>query len=470
MRVLQIVVKNTSTLDVTLPVLGKLREQGAEITVLYCAMNRVQILRKSSFYSSVVAMNGGRELDYSAFLKRRYSWLGWPLRRVFSAAPADKLHLREMFRAFQAASSGRGWLAFASHAMRGHGLRTVLRGLLGSFLSKCERVLTPHLVDLTFILPRLDPDVVLFDSRKIKEFVGWSDFLAFFEASRTPVVLLPHAPHYRNPTGEFSPFHEGEALPEYCHHWSPMRYGEPERAVGAVAERIERLAYPGLDADWLEFLKHRVQPSPESGPKPIQCLFIIRRYVPEGEARAPGLDPFIVDYADFKGPLEALSDAVDSSGMDVEVVIKPHPSNDYHILRSDLARSSLKRWRISDEPVYVELATADLVVSLFSTILLVPAMAGVPTVVVETALQRHVHEEWPVLEDLYGGMQYYVSDLADLSGVISTILEVGPAGASSTAAEHLRGFFPDGASARAVETIRRLSSCHVQPGAAHVTD
>ena len=455
MRVVQVVVKNTSTLDFTLPVLRRLGVE-ADITVLYCALNRTQIVRRSRLYSSLVAECGGIELDYADFLRPAFRPLRGLIRRVFSSSPADKLHLRALYRSQRDAGSGRTMFSFVQTLMARVGILSLLGNMIRNVTVHFEERLVPYMVDLGSILPRLAPNIVLFDNRTSKLFAGWSQFRAFFERTRTPVVLLPHAPHYRTPTGEFCALDDG-AFPDYCEHWSPMRFGTPEEAPGADADRIARVGYPGLDSDWLAWLRGRQGPTTTKGDgKTLRCLFIIRRYIPENQIRAPDLDPYIVDYDDFAGPTAALAAAIESLGGDVDVVVKPHPSNDYFQLRRDLARSPLKRWQISYEPIYAELAATDIVVSLFSTILLVPAMAGIPTVVIETALQQHVHDEWPLLERLYTGLSYYVKDLQSLPDTLQAAVHRVRGGHVLHDDRHLRKFFPDGATSRATDRVQEL--------------
>jgi hypothetical protein len=175
--------------------------------------------------------------------------------------------------------------------------------------------------------------------------------------------------------------------------------------------------------------------------------------MPEGAVRPRALDPYIVDYQDVFGPLSALAQSLKELGQDVELVLKPHPANNYSVLAADMLHSGFSDWRISNESIYPLLSEVDIVVGLFSTVLLVPAMAGIPTVLIRTELQNVVHSEWPLLEEMYTGMEYYVSDLKELTVIIRSALEKLESGVDSEDAVRLRYYFPDRAVGEVVSCL-----------------
>ncbi len=461
MHILQIVVKNTSTLDFTLPILWKLRarDQSCRISILYCVFDKRQILRSSRFYSNFFKRIHAEEYDFADFLKRPWHLTSWLLRALFSSAPADKVHLADLYRTYRKGrdnTDNRGLMAFLVSLFQRYSLVSLVSNVFKNGLARVERAITPRLIHLDRILPTFNADTVLFDNRATTKFPGRELFFQYFSRIRRPVVLLPHAPHLRDPVSEFCPFDEhGEVLPSYCNFWMPLRFGTPWVKVPDKKDQFSYVGYPGLDSEWLDFLRKKRQATK------LKCLVIIRRYLEEGEKRPADLDPYIIDYDEFIRPMRLLAEAVKRTGKEIDVIIKPHPANNYKCLARDLKKVGLRHWSITHEPVFALLQEIDLVVSLFSTILLVPAMSGIPTLVLNSKLQRHVHEEWSLLRDLYTNMEFYVEDLAGFSSVfanaLNRLMQKSVAAIKDNDINHLRYYFPSGATEVCLEKITALS-------------
>jgi len=160
-------------------------------------------------------------------------------------------------------------------------------------------------------------------------------------------------------------------------------------------------------------------------------------------------------------PLKMLSEGIRRVDEDIELIVKPHPVNNYKVLAGDFEKAGIKYWSISHEPVYALMEEVDIVVSLFSTILLVPAMAGIPTIVAKTRLQEHVHKGWGLLEKMYTGMQFYLENVDKLPETFCSVLGMVNSGDSEKCCQddinHLRYYFPDGATTCSLERIEMLA-------------
>ena len=462
MHILQIIVKNTSTMDFTLPLLWKAHESHPDYrpSILYCTFDKRQILRRSGYYSHQFEACGVTEYDFACFLKKPYCYFRPLLRWMFSRSPADKMHLRELFQQCKGSTHLSRLVRLILLLLKGQTLRAFVDSLVKSALVWLERHTAPKMIPVETILPRLAPDLVLFDNRSTTTFYGREHFYAYFDEHQKPVVLIPHGPHFRDPISEFTPFDEqGQILPTYCDYWMPLRFGTPWICTPKQKKQYAVVGYPGFDQDWLTNVMNRsAHVASASDKRTRKCLFIVRRYLPAGVQREAGLDPFIVDYEDFMEPLKALSEAIRLSGEEIEVIVKPHPVNNYKELAHDFAKAGIQHWRITHEPIYAVLPEVDLVVSLFSTILLVPALAGIPTLVIETQLQRHVHQEWALLRDLYTKLSFYVEHAEAVPTTFQKILVGGEVirVACRQDIEHLRYYFPDRAIAAGLNRITWL--------------
>jgi hypothetical protein len=448
MHILQIVIKNTSTIDFTVPVLieAKSRRPDVRITVLYCVLDRRNILRESLFWDRLFTEHDIQQVDFSSFLRPIFRPFEGLFRKIFSGSKADKIHFREAWDFYLLNGKRKSYTGFVLYLILEYGWRRLLSNLLQSAATFVENRITTFVVDTNAILTRLNPDFVLFDNRSVTRFPGRDELYDWMYRHRIKVALLPHAPHLRDPSSEFCPFDEkGESLPDFCEFWVPMKFGEPWRQVPDRRGQFQITGYPGLDSAWLE-RSRRGFDGKKSCARPsgkIRCLFVMRRYMPMGKVRPANLDPYIVDHQDVFGPLVALAQSFSMLGREVEVILKPHPANNYSMLEADMAHSGFSEWSISHDPMYPLLSEVDLVVGLFSTVLLIPAMAGIPTVLIRTGLQDIVHSQWPLLEELYARLSYYVPDIEKLTPTLDRVLAQVDSGRGNDDESHLRHFFQD---------------------------
>ena len=96
-HIVQIVIKNTSTLDFTVPILWGLRKKypRAKISILYTSLSRNKILRNSEFITKFCNENSIKQYDFCDFLIIDFQLLSSCLRRVFFRSSSDKLALKD---------------------------------------------------------------------------------------------------------------------------------------------------------------------------------------------------------------------------------------------------------------------------------------------------------------------------------------------------------------------------------------
>jgi len=423
-KILLIIIKNISGLDYAVPLLWRVREArpDAELSVLYCTLSRKQILRESRFYSETLRSCGVAERDLCDYL----------------SGPAG--------------CCAALWRTLLGRSSRDSGGPVLVRRVL----RRAERALARR-VDVPRILPELDPDVILFDNRSVTAFEGRDALYAYFARARKKVVLLPHAPHHTGTTA-FTPFDErGEPLPDYCEFWMPFKFDRSWERLPEKKAQFVYVGYPGLDSAWLarpEFGAARARRAAD----PLRCLFIIRKFLRPGQSRPPGHDAYVFDYDEFLVYVRCVAAALRAADAPVELVVKPHPSNDFRLLRDVFAESGIARWSITHDSIYGVAPACDLVISLYSTTLLIPAMAGVPTVLLHSRIQDEIHQ-WDEMKRMYTGLRFYLDDPNALPERFGDVVELARgrrgAGAAPPSPDvaHLRQFFPDGATQRCLERL-----------------
>lgn len=443
-HIVQIVIKNTSTMDYAAPLLWWLRRHhpGCHLTVLYCVSDKRQILGSSTFFSDFFRQNGIIEKDFSDWLKPSFLPFKFLWKIFFSTRPSDRVSLGEILKSRLPAWKPSVLLKFVSRQ-----------------LTPVEHRIGNAAVSLDEILPSLQPDILLFDNRTTSDFYGRDQFFQYMYGERKPVVLLPHGPHYVTPTGEFVPFDErGDALPDFCEHWMPFSHGTPWLKAPGQRGQFADIGHPGFDSEWLASCG--AGKISRTRGEPIRCLWITRKFLPKGVKKPHGFDPFTLEYQEVMEHTEALARAIAKSDAPVEVIVKPHPSSNFEGTRDLMRKAGLKNFTVSNEPFYGLLRNTDVAASVFSTSLFFPVLYGIPTVVLHTPLQDYLYEKWPILSDLYTRLSYYSADIhafernlnhAFQTDSIETIERCGKD------RQHIRSFFPDHACGRAAQRLMELS-------------
>ena len=443
MNILMLVIKNTAALDYAIPLLWKIRQVNpqADVSVLYCTLSRKKILRESRFYTDVFRQCGVTQYDFADFLQDPYARLAGLWRRVFSKSdrdspPSRRLHLP---------------------------LLPNLTRRMEDELERTEEFLT-HRVNTEHILESLSPDIALLDNTTLTQFYGREHFYAYFASERKKVVLLPHAPHHSTTTA-FTPFDEyGEELPDYCEFWMPFIFDRTWTCVPQRKSQFAYVGYPGMDSEWLEQLESGGQlhstgkPRSSRAGEPLRCLFIIRKFRRRRQATIPSDSALIYTYDEFSYYLKLLSMAFKNARADIELIVKPHPSNDFQTVRDVFTESGIPNWGIAADPVYALLAECDFVISLYSTTILITAMAGIPAVLLNSRMQSAIHQE-DAMRQLYTGLHFYLEDPEDLPVRLKEVIDIASerrrtgGAAWSRDSDHLRNFYPDGAIQRCLERL-----------------
>jgi hypothetical protein len=439
-----LVIKNTAALDFAVPLMYKIKQENpqANVSVLYCTLSRKKILRESSFYSDVLSRYGISQYDFADFLQTPYVALRGLWRRLCSRSNWDSSPWDRRLRQFPGGKR-------VSHYMQ-------------HSLNRLENSLT-HKVNVQQILPSLNPDVVLIDNTTVTKFYGREFFYTHFSSANKKVVLLPHAPHHSTTTA-FTPFdEEGEELPDYCDFWMPFKFDKTWENLPEKESQFAYVGYPGLDTEWLEQFKahDRIRTTEKTrlsrSQEPLRCLFIIRRFLAKGQIRGAGHNAFIQDYDEFSYYLDLVGTAIKNAEVEIELIVKPHPSNDFQALKEVFAESEIPNWRITHDPIYAIISEIDFVISLYSTTLLIPAIVGIPVVLLNSSTQSVVHQE-DEFKQLYTGLHFYLEDPEDLPLRLKEVIEIA-SGRKKTGLEwngdvkHLRYFYPDGAIQRCINRL-----------------
>ena len=443
-NILMIVIKGNATLDYATPLLWKIsaREKNANISVLYCSISRNTILKNASYYSKVYEHCDILEYDFADFIQGPFRFLKGTWRTLLSESNWDSV----------------GWKRFLDKLPFGNHISSRVTLLLKSL-----DIILSKRVSFEKILPHFNPDVVLFDNRTTTNFHGRNRFYDCFAQQKPKIVLLPHAPLHSG-TYAMIPFDEkGEDLPDYCDYWMPYKYERTSELIPQQKDQFAYVGYPGMDSEWIKWLQsysgifsdNNIRNSENS--TNLKCLFVIRKFR-DYDDPLTDFDDYRYSYDEFMYYLNLVKSSLADLGQNVDVIVKPHPSNSMKSLKGALKVAGIKNWKIMTDSLYSALNEIDFIISLYSTAPFTLAASGIPVVWLNSRVQSVAHRD-EMKPELFSGFEYYLDDPENLRSKLPELIGTLKVRSNEDTYEtghdsvHIRKFYPDGALQRCLKRL-----------------
>jgi hypothetical protein len=431
MNILQIVLTNTSTIDTSLPFLWNARQNypDSKIVILYCVGDKRQVLRDSEYVDKFCKEFKIQQIDFSYFLEIP-DFLKSIWNYIFKFSPNDSYPIKNLLK--------NPWKLFNKNNLFYVGM---------SLRKKIEAKIGEKLFSFDKINQIIKPDLVLFDLRQKTRFFGRDKLFEYLYKNKYLTLLLPHSPHDITPRSEITSFDEnGQYFPAFCKYWIPYLYSEAYSVFPDRKNDFLHFGYPAFDSKWIEFNKCK-----KTNRNKKKCLLLIRNSYPKN-MEIPDGEWFTVSYQSNLDYLNRVADAIQQLNTHIDIVVKPHPKASLPKIQELIRESRLLNWEISYESFYEQTKDVDIVISTFTTSLLITQIFGIPTILVEDYVQEYVNN-WDILEKMYKGLSLYTSINDNLSTKIKVaITQYDP----SYDVNHLRSFFPDNNLETSTNTINEI--------------
>ena len=412
-----IVYKATSELDFIVPLIWKIKKdnRSANISVLYGVINKKMILRESTFYSDFFSKHKVKEYDLGDFM--------------FKSLPVFRSYLKRKF-------SFSYWDDVSKVGFRG----VIKKGI--NKIIKCMDHIMISWLNYEDIFSSFQPDIIFFALRSYWVPMKQKFFDHTYRAAK-PVVLYPQGAFASTGSYEVSYGKRkniGDTmLPEFCEVWYSFSKEITAERYPLSKDQFCYVGYPGLDREWLESLDSTYGGNTK---RRLKCLFIIRKFVRNNR------DDWVFDYEEFMQIARATIDSLRKTGLEITLVVKPHPSNDFKEVEDVLSLLGYDDFEITYESIYQVIGRCDFVISISSTVMLIPAIYGLPVIFLNSSV-KETFERWEPMKDLFSDLQFYVEDLRDLNDTVNKVASALKNGISledftRKDVQHFREFFPDG--------------------------
>lgn len=395
--IIQIVHENTSTLDTSLPLLYGIKKHFREdvnITILYLKLNKKQILRNGKYVDLFCFEQGIKQLDLSYFINPFIKFFLYPILILLKFSYYDFIPKSD-FKYYNPLFLFKNCLY-----------------LYPSLRRKINDLLINIFIQGDSILNKLKPDLVLWDHRAKIKYVHQNNFYRYFDRNSIPVILLPHSPHDITNVSEFTNFGDYmNGFPEYCKYWIAF---PPSLAWTLCPERksdFVYFGYPAFDDEWINYNKNLVKISPSDNLKKI--VIPLRMFSSRGIKNNPD-EKFLYSYEDTENFIRFVNQTICKKFSNYQIVFKPHPKTNKFLINQLINDIGVKNYVISYDLFFSLLPGANLVITSFTTTIIMVVFNKVPLLVTDSDTQDYV-QQWEVLDDIYSSLNVVSIDNLDES-------------------------------------------------------
>mgnify|MGYP003963833379 CR=1 FL=1 len=422
-KILQVVIKNTSTLDFSLPLLCFLKNRlsGADISILYCVANKNEILLDSNYYTNELIKHNINQFDLLDFLPiflRKFEFI---IRKCFNPYNNETyLNIK--------LSSDPFLLKVPKY------LVYIIKKIMKSVKEKILKILLNN----SDIIGTINPDIVLLDNRSDISFPGDKEiFDCLFKTKKIKIVLLPHAPHYISSCFSHVDPNPFDRFYSECDIWMPFLPATPWINRPDLKKYFFYSGYPGFDSECIKYFKASAKEKKDK----IYILYIGRKFLDKNVERPKKYNFVTMDYDEVLHQINCINKSLKDLNIEFNLIYKAHPSSNNLLVEKMLDESDVISYECSFDAIYSFVSKVDLVISPYSTALFLFAISGIPTVLFKSKMMDEAISSWEVLSNLYENMSYYCNQ-EDMKEVLNRIFSDNGNDAMKDVM-HIRGYFPD---------------------------
>ncbi len=407
--------KATSELDFIVPLIWKMKKEdpSAKIAVLYGVINKKMLLRESTFYSDFFKKHDVAEYDLGDFMFRSFPRIRDFLKKRFANSYWDGI------------------------TEKGTGL---VKRAFNKIVKFIDRTIT-SLIDYEYLFSSFQPDRIFFALRGYLPPMK-QKFYDYTYKANVPVFLYPQGAFASSGSYDVSYGVKrnecDRTIPEFAEVWYSFSQEFVAERYPDIKDQCHYVGYTGLDSEWLNYLAA----DNDKRENKLKCLFIIRKFVRNNS------DDWVFDHDEFMPIARAVVDSLKKTGLEITLVVKPHPSNDFEKVKNVFSRLGYDNLEVTYESIYEVMGNCDFAISISSTVMLVPAVYGMPVIFLNSSV-KDTFERWEPMKDLFGDLEFYVESLNDLNSTVSKVVsglqnEAEIENLIKNDVHHFRKFFPDG--------------------------
>lgn len=444
MKIIQLIIKNSSTLDFTLPIFWSLRSSKieAEIVVLYWSLSKEEKIFASPYTLEFMKKYNVSEMTLADFSKKGCGIIVKISSYFAKVILPPSTPIKE--------------------ALVSRNLNAVLDNLCFRLFQPFKSLIEDKAIDYDELIRTLNYDLLFYDNRSKIDKINYSVIKKWMDEINKIVVLTPHAPHYIRETDGFSPLiPDLVELTSYSRVWYTHKLSRPWVNYESYRSAFCLTGYPGFDSTWLKHVKGEY--AGKKTPGTINVLIPGRKFYAK-KVKKINKDEFVTQtYEEALDFLNQAHDAINSSAIGkavkINLIYKPHPSSQLSLVEKLIKESKFQTAEIFTDLVYFALGKTDFVISPYTTMLLIPCFAEIPVILANSLLQERINSNWAVVDQMYRGLEFFSRNNEELKINCEIVLNrLAKEMVNEKDQKHLSKYFPSSTLASVMDEFMKTST------------
>ena len=367
-KILQVISKNTSTLDYIIPVYSKINSNNIKlnIEILILKFSVEDIIKKNSYYYNFLHNNNIKVICLMDLINNFVNE-----NNIFN------IYFKLIFK-----------------------YKTI-------FLYKFIIKIFEKKIDFKTFLSSRNYSLIILDNRSGEsgKFLGYEKFYEALKSSKIKHLIIPHAPHFNDKHYLFDDLVLNEfRANKNTYIWYPFQYTKITEEDLNLCASIDFIGYPGFDSNWIENNLSNIDEQ--------TILYLGRKQAIFPKA---GGEYVTYGYLEQIREFNEIYKCIKNLGIEkYKFIYKMHPSGKKSIAKSLLFFSKLRNYEISDECIYFFKNKIKYVISPYSTIALFFYLTNSTTIIIENRILKTVKSKWNILNYLYSNLTISISELENI--------------------------------------------------------
>ncbi len=228
------------------------------------------------------------------------------------------------------------------------------------------------------------------------------------------------------------------SFPKNFEYWMTSEQPFVIEQLGNIPYKI--VGYPGVDTKWLELFEYK-----SNGKKSMDEINILINIRHFGQKRnlGYGTGQYVVE--DIEEFFSTIKDLINSiKNVSFNLFIKPHYYVNFSEFEKILKNLDINHYKFVKTSIYKALLNMDIVIGLHTSVNLVSALAGYPTLLYPQVLSNNLKKDDVKTNLMYEGMMGYSEDIEEFKLIFKKLLMADMRSSfSKKDSKFLRKFFKD---------------------------
>lgn len=382
MKIFTIVIKNTSELDFTIPILDEYDPE--KQIIFFSRLYFRSIINENHFYIKYAYKKNISIISYVDLIKNSF------VKKILKFL--EKIFFSNYFNSNN----------------------FFLNRLLNKLFKYIEKIIISKFCHFE-ILKNFDPNIIFYASRHDENFQHKIFLINFLKNPKKKIIFIPHGPHYDKPRSLDFCFSNNKFQKNFD-YWLAFAKDETWRNHKNNINNFCKIGYPMFDKSWIAKINSEIKSE-------NQYLGVItRKFYPIFKRNSSREDDWTLTYDEFMDFMNEVK-KINIENPKIKFLIKPHPSTNLYDLRKILAKINLNNYKISHDPIFIFEKKIFACIAVLSTSYLYLHLLKKPVFTFKSSFSKFNLDKWPILKNIYYN-DFTAENVKVLSSLFSNYLNL----------------------------------------------